>query len=212
NLDELQEKIAWMIVKFVQGGKYEMNAIAYRMGLSATQAHIIETLAGPLKTGVSGEEIRRWVRVSKQAMSRCLIALERKKLVSREANEDDGRKRVVKLTKEGRAAAVELSQWDQFIKRATSLPAEEMEQAVEGLLKMTLLMRNEWMIGNLKMCMTCKYYQALAQFTGPGYNGKDYCDSYKKQFKRSSIRLYCPKYEEADSNHQFEMLIRLGKG
>ena len=170
------------------------------LGLNPAQAQVLNFLIGRGDAGIRVKEIALHMGVAQPTATETILALERKDLVSKAPDAQDGRAISVRATAKGRKAA-----------KATNINATQTEIAISQLsdseqqdllllqVKLIRLLQQSGAISEQRMCVTCKYFQAN---THSDANNPHHCDFVDAAFGNRDLRLDCGEHETAEPSVQ----------
>lgn len=126
-------------------------------------------------------------------VSDAVKTLSNKSLVTRQAGLRDRRATSVVLTESGTEIAQKLAAWADIIRDqiARFAPGEKMV-VMKFLMHLIETLQQAGLINIARMCITCKYFQALAH---PDSETPHYCKLINKPLGEASLRLDCPEHE-----------------
>lgn len=140
-------------------------------------------------------ELAREFGLTPATVSGAVGALERKGLVQRGGDLDDGRAVALHLTPRGRELAGELGAWDRPLReRLRGFSREEKEGALWLLLRLIGALQEEGVITVSGMCVSCRYFLPYAH---PGAERPHHCALLKAPLAAGELRLDCPDHEPA---------------
>lgn len=170
------------------------------VGLNPTQAHVLSFLAGRGEAGLRVKAIAGHLGVTQPTATDSVAALERKGLVSKQADASDARAVAVRATQAGRDAvrAIGLSSMATDAALAALSPAEQ----AELLLLVTKLIRSLQLAGALpaqRACVGCRHFRANVH---PGAEAPHHCAFVNAAFGTRDLRLDCGEHEPAEPSLQ----------
>lgn len=133
--DEIEDVSLGLLISNVNRfySNYLEKSLA-KYGLTRSQTHFL--LGLNQKDHVSQEEICRLFNMTEGTVARTMKRLEDKKLITRETNPEDKRKKVVILTEKGRQQVEEISSIDENLEKDFSL-----EFSKENLVELKILLK-----------------------------------------------------------------------
>jgi DNA-binding MarR family transcriptional regulator len=168
--------------------------------LNPTQSQILDFLSG--RPGARVTAIAAHLCVSQPTATDSIAALEKKGLLQRSADPDDGRAIVVALTDIGRSHANRIGSQVSAAERAIARMNESEQTALLALL--VTLIRNLQTTGAIdpqRMCVACKYFRPYAHGASSAPHHCAYVDA---PLRPSALRLDCAEFESADEAAQAE--------
>jgi DNA-binding MarR family transcriptional regulator len=173
---------------------------ANAVGLNPTQAHVLSFLAGRGEAGLRVKAIAGHLGVTQPTATDSVAALERKGLVSKQADASDARAVAVRVTAAGRDAvkAIGLSSMATDEALAALSPADQ----AALLLLVTKLIRSLQLAGALpaqRVCVTCRHFRPNAH---PGTETPHHCTFVNAAFGTRNLRLDCGEHETAEPSRQ----------
>lgn len=173
---------------------------ANAVGLNPTQAHVLSFLAGRGEAGLRVKAIAGHLGVTQPTATDSVAALERKGLVSKQADASDARAVAVRVTQAGRDAvrAIGLSSMATDEALAALSPTDQ----AALLLLVTKLIRSLQLAGALpaqRICVTCRHFRPNAH---PGAEAPHHCAFVNAAFGTRDLRLDCGEHEPAEPSVQ----------
>ncbi|MEM7233348.1 MAG: MarR family transcriptional regulator [Planctomycetota bacterium] len=164
-------------------------------GLTPTQSQIL-ALVGALEPGVSVSFIAKHLSITKGTASEAVSALERKELVRKEADPNDGRALILRLTRKGRREAQQSAQWPEVVVQAVNaLPAAEQGGFLRGLLGLIGVLQERGAIPTSRMCAECRFFRPNEY---PGRDKQHHCAYLEAPIADSELRIDCAEMEPAE--------------
>lgn len=166
---------------------------ATRVRLSPTQIRIVQEVArrGPLGVSALAEQLC----VSPPTISDAATALERKGLIRRTADADDGRASVIALTTAGAALIGDPAAMASPLGKAIgSLSAEEAAGLQRALVKVVRSLQEQRAIPVQRMCVTCAHFRRDAHVDPLKPH---HCQFVDAAFGDASLRLECDDHVTA---------------
>ena len=163
------------------------------LGLTPTQMACLSRLSarGPSRVTL----LARLLGVTQATASDVVAALERKKLVERRPDPDDGRATRVRLTVAGAEIARQASRPPAALARAVAaLPAAESAGLHRALSRIILSLQQAGEIEPQRLCLTCRFFRPYAH---PDAEKPHHCAFVDAAFGDASLRLDCGDHEEA---------------
>jgi len=135
-------------------------AAARAHGLTPTQGQILVLLRSRGRKGLRLGAVAGELAVTPATASDAVATLERKRLLERHRDPDDGRAIAIRLTSAGRRLAYEAMQWSDFVADAFSvLSAAERGITLRALSKAMRALEQDDRMEPARMCLSCAYYQ-----------------------------------------------------
>ncbi|MGB0951710.1 MAG: MarR family winged helix-turn-helix transcriptional regulator [Planctomycetota bacterium] len=172
-------------------------------GLTPTQSQIL-TLMTTLGPGTSVSKVAQHLAITKGTASESISTLERKKLLSKVPNPEDGRKVMLQLSRKGRREAQLSMQWPEVIVGSVEeLPQEEQSGLLRGLIGLIMNMQEKGAIPTSRMCTECRFFQPNR------YQGKDrphHCKFLDSPIANVDLRIDCAEMEPAAADARPHLL------
>lgn len=166
-------------------------------GLNPTQLAILRRLDG---SGLRVQAIARALGLSQPTVTDSLAALERKGLIARQSDPQDGRASLLHLTGTGRAALQTARGEMTLIDRAlAALSPQEQTALLTITIKMIRTLLDDGQMPVQRMCVTCRYFRP---HRSEGTSTPHYCEFVKAPFGANELRLDCGDHDAAQSDHQ----------
>ena len=182
---------------------------AATLGLTPTQAQILRLLATEDVAEHRPARLAARLQVSRPTVSDAVSALERKGLVSREADASDRRGAVLGLTGTGRAAADQTADWPAFLASAiASLPEADQVGLLRGLVGTIRALQLRGEIPVARLCVTCRFFQPNIH---PGSPTPHHCGFVDAPFGDRHLRLDCPEQDPAPESEQASLWVRFNQ-
>lgn len=166
------------------------------LGLTPTQAACLSLLGsrGPNRVTV----LARLLGVTQATASDVVAALERKQLLNRHADPDDGRATQVKLTAQGRVLAQQVSEPPALLAKAVdALDRQERALLRRALSKIILELQGTGAIEPQRLCLTCRFFQPYKHSDAASPH---HCAFVDAAFGDASLRLDCSDHADAGSS------------
>lgn len=164
---------------------------AEAVGLSPTQADILSFVARRAE-GARLTAAAAHVGVRTATASDAVAALQRKALVRKHADAQDGRAVALKATAKGLTAAQE---WPaNFEPIVEGLSADEQEMLLALVVKMIRRLQQRGMIAPQRMCVTCRHFR---ENVAPGKEAPHYCAFVGAPMADRHLRVDCLEHESA---------------
>ncbi len=158
-------------------------------GLSPTQADILKFISRR-SDGVRLSAAADQAGIRNATASDAVTALERKSLIRKCANPEDGRALMLKTTRKGAALA---KRWPaSFESVVEGLGADEQEVLLRLVTKMIRQLQIKDMIAPQRTCTTCRYFREDA---APGSLEPHYCAFVGAPMANRHLRVDCPEHE-----------------
>ncbi|HDP88902.1 MAG TPA: MarR family transcriptional regulator [Thioalkalivibrio sp.] len=195
NFDTISEPLA----RRLADGLTRLAAVARQLdwqaaeaaGLSPTQADILRFVAGRAGgTRLTAAAAHAGVR--KATASDAVASLERKTLVRKSADTQDGRAVVLKATAKGRQVA---EAWPaSFSPVVEGLSADEQALLLGLVIKMIRQLQQRGLIAPQRTCVTCRHFR---ENVAPGSDRPHFCALVKAPMADRHLRVDCPEHEAA---------------
>jgi DNA-binding MarR family transcriptional regulator len=167
--------------------------LAEAEGLTPTQAQIIGLLArrGALRVSAVADLLG----VTRPTAGDAVAALERKALLVRTPDPQDGRAVSLKLTPRGRAVEHRAGAWPAvLIEAADELPPAEQAALLRLVMRMILGLQRRGAIAPGRLCITCRYFRP---FVHGDPAAPHHCAFVDAPFGERHLRLDCPEHDPA---------------
>jgi DNA-binding MarR family transcriptional regulator len=166
-------------------------ASARAEGLTPTQGQILVLLRGRGRKGLRLASVAGELNITPATASDAVSTLQRKGLVERHRDPDDGRAIAVQLTPEGRRVAFRAMQWPEFMAEAFScLSEQERGVMLRGLSKAMQALAESDHMQEARMCWSCAYFR-------PSGEGDPHCAFGDFQLNDIDLRLDCAAHVAA---------------
>ena len=160
-------------------------------GLSPTQADILR-FAAVHSEGVRLSAAAAHAGIRKATASDAVVALERKALVRKHADAQDGRAVVIKATAAGQEEA---QKWPaSFGPIIADLSEAEQEALLRLVIKMIRQLQRRNLIAPQRTCVTCRYFR---ENVAPQSPEPHYCAFVGAPMADRHLRVDCPEHESA---------------
>ena len=161
--------------------------------LSPLQSRALVVLhrLGDLRVG----QIAKELMVTYGTVSVALTALEQKSLVNKFQDPDEHRAVRLELTRSGRRIAQKAAGWtaEALQPAIAALRPNESATLLATLLKLILSLEREGVIGEARMCISCKYFVA----DGGSKQRPHFCNLLDVAIGEHDLRVDCPEHERA---------------
>ncbi len=165
-------------------------------GLNPTQVKILSSLLRIEDPGASLAHLAAQLGVSPPTVSDSVSALERKGLVQKKPRAEDGRSLAISLTRAGRTAARDLSDWpDELIGTMDSLTPDEHGALLRSLSKVVRQLQVSGQIATARTCVTCRFFRPHVH---DDPLTPHHCLLAEADFGDLNLRLDCQEHEPAD--------------
>lgn len=162
-------------------------------GLTPTQGDILRALLQRPK-GMRVTALAAHLNVTQPTASDAAAALERKGLVEKLADPDDGRALIVRTTRSGRALA---RRWPMSFGSLADALSEQDQARLLGIVTRAIKeLQNRDAISPQHMCLNCRYF---APNIHPGKTRPHHCRFVDAPLGEGDLRIDCPDFEEADA-------------
>ncbi|MGB3388681.1 MAG: MarR family transcriptional regulator [Pseudaminobacter sp.] len=172
------------------------------LGLTPTQGACLSLLEnrGPNRVTV----LAKLLGVTQATASDVIAALERKRLVLRQADPADGRATQVRLTQEGRALAARMSASPVPLAKAVeALDEEESAGMRRALSKIILELQEAGAIEPQRLCLTCRFFQPYKHSDAAKPH---HCAFVDAAFGDASLRLDCNDHADAGTSARLRVV------
>ncbi len=180
-----------------------------RQGLTPTQAQILAHIASADGV-VSVSNIADSLSITKGTASEAVSALERKGLIRKVRDPNDGRALILELTSRGRAEATQSAQRPEVVVNAVdALPDSEKAGFLRGLTGVIRTLQQQGAVPTGRMCTECRYFRPNR------YRGKKKphrCEYLKSAIADVQLRLDCPEMEPASPSVREQLVSLLFEG
>ncbi len=158
-------------------------------GLSPTQADILHFIVSrPLGVRLSAAAAHAGIRNA--TASDAVTALERKGLIGKHPDPDDGRAVLLKCTVDGKELA---QRWPQsYHSVIDGLDAVEQEALLGLVIKMIRTLQKANLIAPQRACISCRYFR---ENIAPGSDEPHYCALVKAPMAERHLRIDCLEHE-----------------
>ncbi|RUM97015.1 MarR family transcriptional regulator [Pseudaminobacter arsenicus] len=177
------------------------------LGLTPTQGACLSLLEnrGPNRVTV----LAKLLGVTQATASDVIAALERKRLVIRQADPDDGRAIQVRLTQEGRVLAARMSAPPAPLAKAVeALDDKESAGMRRALSKIILELQEAGAIEPQRLCLTCRFFQPYKHSDAVRPH---HCAFVDAAFGDASLRLDCNDHADAGSSARLRAIATAPK-
>ena len=169
-------------------------------GLNPAQTQVLNFLIGRGEAGVRVKEIASHLGVSQPTATETILALERKDMISKAPDPQDGRAIAVKATAGGKKAVKAIGTSATQTENAISqMSIDEQTDLLLLQVKLIRLLQQSGAIPEQRMCVTCQYFQ-------PNINSDaenpHHCAFVNAAFGNRNLRLDCGEHETAEPSAQ----------
>ncbi|MCS6869780.1 MAG: winged helix DNA-binding protein [Thermus sp.] len=177
----MEEKLLALLERLAQAERALLAKEAYRLGLSATQAQLLVHLAQRPQGVVALAEL---LALTPATVSEALAALERKGLLERAQDPQDGRRFLLRATEKGQKTAQTLKGYASPLRRALAeVDGEALLLPLMGLLAGLV---RQGVVGETGMCLTCRHLRREKGL---------FCSLLGLPLKPFDLRLACPDHQ-----------------
>ena len=180
----MEEKLLALLERLAQAERALLTREAHRLGLTATQAHLLLHLAERPQGVV---DLAALFALTPATVSEALAALDRKALLRREQDEKDRRRWRLKPTKEGQALAQALKGYAAPLSQALG-EVEDPEGLLLGLLHLLAALVRQGVMAETGLCLTCRHLRREEGF---------FCALLQIPLAPLDLRLACPDHAPA---------------
>ena len=170
--------------RLAQAERALLTREAHRLGLTATQAHLLLHLAERPQGVV---DLAALFALTPATVSEALAALERKGLLQRVRDQEDLRRWTLKPTERGRALAETLRRYAKPLQRALDA-VEDPEGLLLGLMALLASLVRQGVMAETGLCLTCRHLRREEGF---------FCALLQIPLAPLDLRLACPDHAPA---------------
>lgn len=157
------------------------------LGLSPLHVQLLTHLHG--HPPLLAVDLARHFHLTKATVSVALRTLARRRLLEQTPSERDGRVRVIRLTNDGRKAALLAAMHlDRLLPILKAMDATQRNDLYAALYRLLDEARTAGLIQMERMCTTCAHYGSRT--------GKPYCLLMRARLTPETHRVDCPEHEE----------------
>ena len=178
-------------------------------GLTPTQSQILALVAaqGP---GVVVSAVSKALSVTKGTASEAISALERKGLIRKDPDAEDGRVVRLRVTQAGRKEARLSAVWpDLVVKAISGLPVAEQAGFLRGVIGLIRSLQEEGAISASRMCVDCRFFSPNQY---PGQDRPHHCHYIGGAIADVDLRVDCNEMEPAEVELKPQLLAALFQG
>jgi DNA-binding MarR family transcriptional regulator len=191
--DDVDAKITAALERLAVTWHKSLWDVAYVHDLSATQAQMLLYLSSLERKGVSMSELARRFGLSLPTVSDAVRSLIDKGLVEQRRAPQDGRVRLVRLTRAGRHRAQHLQRWtDTLQQQIAALDPSTKGVFLSCLLDLIAHMQRSGLISFTQQCHTCLYFQPH-RYHDPA--APHHCGLMNQPLHLTELRLHCPDHQ-----------------
>ena len=188
------ERAAAGLARVAQALRHRAWDRAHAADLTPTQGAVLTFL--DRKPGSTLSTVAEQLAVQAPTASEAVGVLVAKKLVRKDADPQDRRRKRLRLTAAGEMAAKEASLWPDFLAEVI----EELDPAEQGALVRVLqkMIRRMQLRGDIpvtQMCASCRYFRPHRH---PGSAEPHHCAFVDLPFGDRDLRFECPDHEAAE--------------
>ncbi|BBL83431.1 MarR family winged helix-turn-helix transcriptional regulator [Thermus thermophilus] len=180
----MEEKLLALLERLAQAERSLLTREAHRLGLTATQAHLLLHLAERPQGVV---DLAALFALTPATVSEALAALERKGLLQRVRDQEDLRRWTLKPTERGRALAETLRRYAKPLQRALDA-VEDPEGLLLGLMALLAALVRQGVMTETGLCLTCRHLRREEGF---------FCALLQIPLAPLDLRLACPDHAPA---------------
>ncbi|MGQ0463762.1 MAG: MarR family winged helix-turn-helix transcriptional regulator [Sporichthyaceae bacterium] len=156
----LAESIVAALDRLAHARRAQRQSLAGEAGLTLLQLDLLETLAAGVPPAPLVGALAAEIGVSQPTVTDSVRALERKGLLTRDADPADARRGLLVLTAAGRRLAEDVARRDLAFRDAVAaLPASAQEQAYGALLATIAALVDAGTITVARTCTTCLFHR-----------------------------------------------------
>ncbi len=176
-----EERLLWALERLAQAQRVLLWRASWPLGLTPTQALLLLHLRA--RGGVRLKDLGQALDLRLPTLSETVKALEAKGFVERERDPKDARAFLLRLTPLGEETLKALEGWAQPL----LLALRGKETALEPLLQAIARLYRLGVIGEARLCLTCRFFQPPA-----------YCALLEEDLRE--IRLDCPDHQPQEAD------------
>lgn len=198
--DSIASKLVFGFDRLAAAQRSDQWSQAGTVGLNPTQILVLEYVVSRYVLGVRVKNIASYLGVSQPTATDTVVALERKGLVEKKQDPQDGRATFVQITKAGRATLKALSQTTLATETAFA-QLEPQEQADLLVLQIKLIrqLQQSGAIPAQRICVSCQYFKPYSHSDALKPH---HCAFVDAAFGDRDIRLDCHDHETAEQSVQ----------
>lgn len=175
--------------------KSEDWARSRSLGVNPTQLAILRVLDGR-RSGLSVKDLSAHLGVSQPTVTDSILALERKALVEKRADQSDGRSVRVVITGGGIASVGASELGAGAVGQATAaLEDDDQQQLLVQLVSVIRQLQEQGAIPIQRMCVGCRYFRPYAHADAARPH---HCTFVDAAFGQQDLRIDCRDHETAD--------------
>lgn len=165
------------------------------IGVNPTQLAILRALDGR-RSGLSVKELSSHLGVSQPTVTDSILALERKSLIEKRADPNDGRSVRVLITGAGIAAVGDSEPGAGAVGQATAaLRDDDQQQLLVQLVLVIGQLQERGSIPVQRMCVGCRYFRPYAHADAARPH---HCNFVDAAFGQQDLKIDCRDHETAD--------------
>jgi len=176
----VEETLLALLERLAQAERALLTREAHRLGLTATQAQLLRHLA-QRPQGVVG--LAELLALTPATVSEALSALERKGLLHRERDPQDGRRQLLRPTVKGLQMAQALEGYTLPLRQALAKVAQE--TLLPPLMEVLASLVRQGVMAETGMCLTCRHLRREKGF---------FCALLGLRLAPEGLRLACPEH------------------
>ena len=185
---DLPGKIVSALDRLARGQRRHRQAVASEHGLTPLQLELVMTLAAGPPPDPRVGLLARELNVTQPTVTDALLALERKRLLTRHSEASDRRLTTVALTAAGVRLVDALSGADQRLHdELAALDRSAQETTLEVLLTLIGHLVDTGIVDVARTCFTCRYHE---QVEGRGHH----CTLLDVDLPPAELRVNCPDH------------------
>ena len=189
-INHLDGKIIVALERIAEAFRVGLWNESKEIGLSPIQIQILLFLNFHSTNYCKVSYLAKEFNMTKATISDAVKALEKKKLLTRIASEEDKRSHELHLTEKGKHLALKAANFTDILsKPLEKLSPEHKEQIWNGLFQLIHLLQANGLITVQRMCTNCQYFEA-AQKGKPAY-----CKFLKEPLAETALRVDCPEHQ-----------------
>lgn len=165
------------------------------IGVNPTQLAILRVLEGR-RSGLSVKDLSLHLGVSQPTVTDSILALERKALIEKRADLNDGRSVRVVITSAGIVAVGDSELGAGAVGRATAaLGDDDQKQLLVQLVSVIRQLQEQGAIPIQRMCVSCRHFRPYAHADAARPH---HCNFVDAAFGQQDLRIDCRDHETAD--------------
>jgi DNA-binding MarR family transcriptional regulator len=198
-LSPLPERLHDGLERLASLHRLEQRQAASPHGLNPTQLAILRLLRHRA-AGFRVKTIARELGLRQPTVTDSLLALERKGLIARRSDPQDGRALLIHPTEAGEAALkAAQGQMPRMETALSALSRKEQAALLHIMIKMIRSLLQDEAMPVQRMCVTCRHFRPQAD---PGSAKPHYCEFVRAAFGSADLQIDCGDHDAASSDRQ----------